>query len=141
MPTAAALLTDAAGAVRAFDLLPANVEKARALVRRVLVEDGWPADDAEGLATGWVQVADYLLRPADGDVDLVIGNPPYVRLEDVPDARMHAIRLNCPTMTGRSPAPSRRVSNARCGPSGWLERASSAPTGGCATNTADTCGR
>lgn len=95
-------LTDAAGAVRAFDLLPANVEKARALVRRVLVEDGWPADDAEGLATGWVQVADYLLRPADGDVDLVIGNPPYVRLEDVPDARMHAYRSNCPTMTGRS---------------------------------------
>ncbi len=95
-------LADAAGALRAFDLLPANVDKARALARRVLVEDGWPDNDASSLATGWVQVADYLLRPADGDVDLVVGNPPYVRLEDVPDARMRAYRANCPTMTGRS---------------------------------------
>ena len=95
-------LTDAAEALRAFDLLPANVEKARALVRHVLVEDGWPDDDAESLAKGWVKVADYLLRPADGDVDLVVGNPPYVRLEDVPDARMRAYRSSCSTMTGRS---------------------------------------
>jgi adenine-specific DNA-methyltransferase len=32
----------------------------------------------------------------------VIGNPPYVRLEDVPPTRTAAYRQACPTMTGRS---------------------------------------
>ena len=81
-------ITDAADALRAFDLLPVNVEKARALVVGVLVGDGRAEDDAEQLAREWVQVADYLLRSQGEGVDLVIGNPPYVRLEDVPDARM-----------------------------------------------------
>jgi hypothetical protein len=31
-----------------------------------------------------------------------VGNPPYIRLEDVPDARMHAYRAACPTMGGRA---------------------------------------
>ena len=35
-------------------------------------------------------------------VDFVVGNPPYVRLEDVPPERMLAYRAACPTMTGRS---------------------------------------
>jgi hypothetical protein len=34
--------------------------------------------------------------------DFVVGNPPYIRLEDVPDARMIAYRSACPTMGGRS---------------------------------------
>jgi hypothetical protein len=34
--------------------------------------------------------------------DFVIGNPPYIRLEDVPDARMNAYRRACPTMGGRA---------------------------------------
>jgi hypothetical protein len=95
-------IADAAGAVRAFDLLPANVEHARSVVEKVLLGDGWDRADAERLAAEWVRVADYLLRPEDRDVDLVVGNPPYVRLEDVPEARMRAYRAACPTMTGRS---------------------------------------
>lgn len=96
-------ITAAAGSLRAFDLLPANVERSRKLVSRVLVDDGWPADAAEALAVEWVQVSDFLLRPLQtGTVDLVVGNPPYVRLEDVPDARMRAYRNACRTMTGRS---------------------------------------
>lgn len=95
-------ITDAVGAVRAFDLLPVNVERARTVVEKVLIGDGWAEDDAERLAAEWVQVADYLLRPEDRDADLVVGNPPYVRLEDVPEARMRAYRSACPTMTGRS---------------------------------------
>ncbi|MGQ0573813.1 MAG: Eco57I restriction-modification methylase domain-containing protein [Pseudonocardia sp.] len=95
-------IIDAADALRAFDLLPVNVEKARALVVGVLVGDGWAEDDAEQLAQQWVQAADYLLRPQGRDVDLVVGNPPYVRLEDVPDARMRAYRATCASMTGRS---------------------------------------
>jgi adenine-specific DNA-methyltransferase len=38
----------------------------------------------------------------DGSADFVVGNPPYIRLEDVPDARMSMYRDICRTMTGRS---------------------------------------
>ena len=96
-------ITAAASSLQAFDLLPANVERSRELVSRVLVEDGWSTEDAEMLAVEWVQVSDFLLRPLQtSTVDFVVGNPPYVRLEDVPDARMRAYRSACRTMTGRS---------------------------------------
>ena len=55
------------------------------------------------MATAWVQQGDYLLDAnVPEGVDLVVGNPPYVRLEDVPADRMLAYRAACPAMTGRS---------------------------------------
>lgn len=96
-------LREAATAVRAFDLLPHNVEASRRLVEKVLIEDGWPSEDASAVAEQWVREGDYLLdgRQDDG-ADFVLGNPPYVRLEDVPTDRMTAYRAACPTMGGRS---------------------------------------
>lgn len=96
-------LAHAAGALRAFDLLPDSVNQARDLVVEILSEDGWPAGDVEALVARWIQVADYLLRSMHvGEADVVVGNPPYIRLEDVPDARMRVYRRTCTTMTGRS---------------------------------------
>jgi len=100
-------ISDAAGALRAFDLLPINFRLARDLVARILTDDGWPAGEVEALAAEWVQVADYLLRPMQvSAMDIVVGNPPYVRLEDVPDARMQAYRSACSTMTGAATSTS-----------------------------------
>lgn len=96
-------IADATDSLRAFDLLPGNVRKAREIVTRTLAEDGWPTNDVESLVSDWVQTADYLLRPTQMNAaDIVVGNPPYVRLEDVPDTRMSAYRAACSTMTGRS---------------------------------------
>ena len=36
------------------------------------------------------------------DVDFVVGNPPYIRLENVPRNVMDAYRRQCPTMRGRA---------------------------------------
>jgi hypothetical protein len=96
-------LSEASDAIRAFDLLGRNVEASRRLVEKVLIEDGWSAEDASAAGETWVQEGDYLLGDhQDGSVDFVLGNPPYIRLEDVPDDRMAAYRAACPTMTGRS---------------------------------------
>ena len=96
-------LGEATGAIRAFDLLPRNVEASRRLVEKLLLEEDWPAETAAALAETWVREGDYLLRDrGDADVDVVVGNPPYIRLEDVPADRMAAYRAACPTMTGRS---------------------------------------
>lgn len=94
---------DAVAAVTAFDLLPRNVEKARALVRRVLVDEGWSDDHALAIARTWVRRGDYLLEGrAKRNVDFVVGNPPYIRLEDVPESRTNLYRALCPTMVGRA---------------------------------------
>ncbi|WP_433372856.1 Eco57I restriction-modification methylase domain-containing protein [Streptosporangium sp. CA-115845] len=90
--------------MRAFDLLPRNVAASRALVERVLTAEGWATDDAFRVAQTWVRRADYLLeRPAGiPGVDVVVGNPPYIRLEDLPEERMSLYRALWPTMVGRA---------------------------------------
>ncbi len=59
-------LADAADALRAFDLLPRNVEASRRVVETVLIDDGWSVDDATAAAVVWVQRGDYLLDGRDG---------------------------------------------------------------------------
>ena len=96
-------LTTALGAVRAFDLLERNVAAARDRVTAALIDDGWEAKIALRVATTWVRQGDYLLDDLhDRAADVVVGNPPYLRLEDVPEHRMRAYRDACPTMAGRA---------------------------------------
>jgi len=96
-------IDDARGAIRAFDLLPASVEMARKAVVACLVDAGTDEDHARSVADGWVRCGDFLLTThAADEADFVLGNPPYIRLEDMPHARSVAYRRACPTMRGRS---------------------------------------
>lgn len=96
-------LTAARGAVRAFDLLDRNVAAARDQVTAALILDGWDAKISRRVAVEWVRQGDYLLDDLhDRAADVVVGNPPYLRLEDVPEHRMRAYRAACPTMVGRA---------------------------------------
>ena len=77
-------ISDAAGAIRACDLQPANVAESRHLVEERLVADGWMAKESRALAKRWVVHDDFLLGHHEvGTADFVIGNPPYIRLEAV----------------------------------------------------------
>ena len=92
-------------AIRAFDVLDRNVNAARECVAARLVELGQPADLAASLSRDWVSQGDFLLGTGfDGSLqaDFVVGNPPYVRLEDVPSEVSAAYRSECPTMRGRA---------------------------------------
>jgi adenine-specific DNA-methyltransferase len=94
---------DAVTAVSALDLLGRNVQQSRAVVAKQLVDDGWQPDEAGQVAAAWVKQGDYLLRPESAHrADYVVGNPPYIRLEDVPHDRMAAYRSVCSTMGGRA---------------------------------------
>ncbi len=93
---------DLRDAVRAFDLSDLNVERARKLVVTTLVDAGLPLAEAQSLAATWVRRADFLLDNGVAEADFVVGNPPYIRLEDVSPHRTAAYRSACPTMRGRS---------------------------------------
>lgn len=93
----------AGSAIRAFDVLEANADLARKAVAHRLGEHGLPTDRSENLAAQWVSTADFLLRDhPTASADFVVGNPPYIRLEDVPRRLTDAYRRACPTMRGRS---------------------------------------
>lgn len=90
-------------AVRAFEISGANAELARKAVTARLVDAGVLDEVARRLASSWVTIGDFLLADiGPSDVDVVVGNPPYVRLENVPRSLMDAYRRACPTMRGRS---------------------------------------
>ena len=80
-----------------------NVELAQKAVVKVLTDDGIELALATDTAAAWVRCGDFLLTDhGEVGVDFVLGNPPYIRLEDVPAARGAAYRRACPTMRGRS---------------------------------------
>lgn len=96
-------LTDIRSALRAFDLLPVNAELAQKAVAGALVEAGVDDAEAKSIATDCIHCDDFLLTAHGEDrADFVLGNPPYIRLEDVPASRNAAYRRACPTMRGRS---------------------------------------
>lgn len=91
------------GAIRAFDLLEANAELARKAVSLRLEDANLLRDEADEVASRWVRSADFLLHNHEpASADFVVGNPPYIRLENVPAHVMPAYRRICPTMRGRS---------------------------------------
>jgi adenine-specific DNA-methyltransferase len=87
----------------ALDLQPGHAETCRRLAVRQLAEAGCPQDEAEKLANSWIRQGDFLLDDFNGlQADVVIGNPPYIRIEELGPELLAAYRAACPTMTGRS---------------------------------------
>ena len=88
--------------IRGWDLQVEHVEASKRLVLTRLAQAGCPQADAESLADSWLRVGDFLLAEHARGVDLVVGNPPYIRIEDIPARLLAAYRTVCPTMGGRA---------------------------------------
>lgn len=103
-----AVLHDRSGAeladcIRAFDLLRGSVASSRRMARDLLVELDVDELTASRLSETWIEQRDFILSPPDDQTfDVVVGNPPYIRLEAVPRERSDAYRRACATMGGRA---------------------------------------
>jgi hypothetical protein len=94
-------LEEAANALRAFDLQPQHVEQCRGLLTEQLTTEGWNPAEVHDVVEHWVRHGDYLLT-AQPETRWVIGNPPYIRSEDLdPEVRAEYLR-RCSTMTAGS---------------------------------------
>ena len=92
-------LSDAESAIRGFDLQEQHVERCRRSTVSQLLLDGWDPADAAVVVDTWIRQADYLLTVPAQDADFVIGNPPYIRSDDLlPSARQAYLGM-CSTMT------------------------------------------
>ena len=91
------------GCVRGWDLQAHHVYTCRKLAREKLEADGCPPGIADGLAADWFQVGDFLLDAPDQlRADVVVGNPPYIRIENLAPALLASYRQACPAMGGRA---------------------------------------
>lgn len=95
-------LTDCAESLVAFELNVLSAERARTISCEALEAAGAKPAVAKCLASGWVRAGDYLFDSTELDADFVIGNPPYVRLEDIPEEAAQLYRNAYPTMRGRA---------------------------------------
>lgn len=86
----------------AVELHRQSCEQARQVVCTALRGKGLTVAASEALATQWVRQGDFLLVPLEADFTHVIGNPPYVRQEMIPDVLMAEYRRRFTTIYDRA---------------------------------------
>ena len=91
-----------AGTILGIDLQQQHVIQTRRAVTDLLLERGAGLKTAQRLAQQWIICGDYLLDETPIGVDFVVGNPPYIRSDDL-DPTLNALyRSAWSTMRGRA---------------------------------------
>lgn len=89
-------------AIRAFEVHPASFDAAFTAVTAELTAAGIPRAGAAALARSWLVIGDYLLSVHVKPFTHVVGNPPYVRQELIPDALLARYRKRFRTLYDRA---------------------------------------
>ncbi|MEO8613530.1 MAG: Eco57I restriction-modification methylase domain-containing protein [Luteolibacter sp.] len=96
-------LADATGALQAFEIDPVAAEQAVEVVRSTLVSLKVHSATAAKLARAWIKTGDFLEASLCFPIaDFVIGNPPYIRLEEIPASKAAFYRSGFSAMRGRA---------------------------------------
>lgn len=95
-------LADASRSIHAYDLQEHHVDACRVLASGTLEALGWPRPEIDAVVPGWFETADFLLTEHQPEsADIVVGNPPYIRMDDLDPAAVEAYQKRCITMRGR----------------------------------------
>lgn len=89
-------------AICASDISTVSLSIARDLIINRLVGEGCPPERALALSLAWTCHTDFLLHSWDRSFAFVVGNPPYVRLEDLPKGVLASYRARYETATDRA---------------------------------------
>lgn len=96
-------LDDVGDSFRAFELQEKNTDTLRLEMTKLLAAHGWRARDIERFVVDSVTTADYLLTGHfPHSVDVLIGNPPYIRHDDLGPLKLAAYRKASSAMVGRA---------------------------------------
>lgn len=88
--------------IRAVELHQASFYETRSKLKSQLCNEGFDPEDADGILAQWLICDDFLLTDLPLEFDFVVGNPPYVRHELVPDALMEEYRSLYSTVFDRA---------------------------------------
>jgi adenine-specific DNA-methyltransferase len=95
-------ISDCRKSIIAYELDEMSAQRATTMAAEVLIGRGINASTAEDLAQSWVRTGDYLFDSMSVEADFVVGNPPYVRLEEIPEQTALLYREAYRTMYGRA---------------------------------------
>jgi hypothetical protein len=93
---------DLKGAILGFELHAPTCCATKQKTQALLENMGCSRPQALGLTDSWLQCGDFLLSPVEGTFDFVLGNPPYIRQENIPDPILNEYRRQYPTMYDRA---------------------------------------
>ena len=96
------IVSDLCRCVRGVEIHRASFAATRQKLLDLLVSNGVRPDQAVVLVEGWLVQGDYLLTPITETFTHVVGNPPYVRQELIPDALIEAYRQSFETIYDRA---------------------------------------
>lgn len=89
-------------AIRAVELQHETFEATRTGLRARLLDEGIASRSATTLADQWLLQGDFLLEPLPEAFDCVVGNPPYVRQELIPEILLREYRSRYRTLYDRA---------------------------------------
>lgn len=96
-------LTHAQNALIAYEIFPESARTLQSALHSLLADHKVKASEAQELVASWIKVGDYLTAVSTlPKAQFVLGNPPYVRLEDMSKETNTFLRANYSTMKGRA---------------------------------------
>lgn len=95
-------LSECLHSIIAYELNEESAARSRAAIHEILLKHGVERPLATRLAEAWIRNGDYLFDGVSQEADFIIGNPPYIRLEDIPEETASIYRHTYPTMKGRA---------------------------------------
>ena len=94
--------TDLLPAIRAVELHRQTFTATRRRLESLLRENGFSEQGARALLGQWLSQGDFLLEPVKENFSYIVGNPPYVRQELIPDALIAEYRSRFKTIYDRA---------------------------------------
>lgn len=95
-------IADLSHAIRGVELHGATYRATKVRIETLLVSAGISNENARALTDIWLLHADFLLADLPDGFDVVVGNPPYVRQELIPDVLMAEYRFRYRTIYDRA---------------------------------------
>jgi adenine-specific DNA-methyltransferase len=90
-------ITDARHAIYAYELDDRSAALVVSTAEQELRQHEIDSATALSIASGWVTVGYYLLAsPEEGACDIVVGNPPYIRYDDLPEGGIRRLQVDLP---------------------------------------------
>jgi len=88
--------------IRAVEVNSEALHACQERVETLLMEHGWRADSVRSLLSEWLLHDDFLSVPLESTFSHIVGNPPYIRLENLPKNLLRAYRARWRSLFDRA---------------------------------------
>lgn len=95
-------ISQLANCIRGVELHQATFDETRQKLFAKLIASGFRKVDSNELIRSWLLAGDFLLSEFDEPFDMVVGNPPYLRQERIPEALLSEYRRRFSTIYDRA---------------------------------------